>query len=405
LSRPAILVVALLACLLVAAISPVAKCQSAKPVESPYRPHDPLNATAFDRFYNVDYDRAVQDFERLAEKYPDNPFAVNHLLTGVLIRELYRMGALNSGEYANDSFTSAPHHTADPKAKEQIKQLVQRAQRLEQKTLDTNPNDVDALYARGVTRAQFATYTGLIEHAWFSALRNAVGARHDHERVLELSPGYADAKLVVGAHNYVLGSLSWGVKVAASLVGLSGSKEKGIQYLQECANAGGEASVDAKVLLILFLRREHRYEEALQIDRGMATAYPHSSLVMLEEGNLLRALDKPDEAAASYRRVWQGGREGRYPGQHYEMAAISLGELLHSRKDYQGAAAAYELMNEVQQPDPDLKQKAGLGAGKMYDLMQKRELAVKKYQEVIAVDSGNEHAELARKYVKQAYRE
>ena len=373
--------------------------------QSPYRPHDRLNAAAFERFYNQDYERAVQDFERVAERYPEDPFAVNHLLTGVLFRELYRMGALNSGEYANDSFVNAPHTPADPKAKQQIKALVDRAFALEQKRLNVNDKDVDALYARGVTRAQFATYTALIERAWFSALRNAVGARHDHEKVLELSPTYADAKLVVGAHNYVLGSLPWAVKVGASMVGLGGNREKGLEYLQQCAAAGGEASIDAKVLLMLFLRREQRFDEALRLDRELAAKFPQSSLLALEEGNLLRASGKRQEAATVYRKVWQGGTEGRYAGQHYEAAANSLGDLLRREKDYVGAAAAYELVSTVPQPDPELKQKASLAAGEVYDILKKRDLAMRKYQEVIAVNSGNEPADLARKFMKEAYRE
>lgn len=373
--------------------------------ESPYRPPDPLNEVAFNHFYNLDFDHAVGNFDKVAQKYPDDPFAVNHLLTAVLFRELYRMGALNSGEYANDSFVNAPHHAANPEAKTQIKNLVQRAERLEQKRLDANPKDVDALYARGVTRAQYSTYTALIEHAWFSALRNAVGARRDHEKVLELSPGYTDAKLVVGAHNYVLGSLPWAVKAAASMIGLGGSKEKGIEYLQQCADAGGEASVDAKVLLMLFLRREKKYDQALQIDRALQSEYPQSSLLALEEGNLMRAEGKGDAAITVYRRVWQAGREGRYPNQHYETAAMSLGDTLRARKDFAAAASAYELVNQAPQPYDDVKQKASLAAGQMYDLLQKRDLAVKKYQEVIALNSGNEPAAAARKFMKDAYRE
>jgi tetratricopeptide (TPR) repeat protein len=378
---------------------------AASPGLQAFRPHDPLNSEAFDRFYNLDYDRAVQDFERVAQKYPDDPFAVNHLLTGVLFRELYRMGALNSGEYANDSFINAPHRPADPKAKQRIKELVDRALRLEQKRLDANGKDVDALYARGVTRAQFATYTALIERAWFSALRNAVGARRDHERVLELSPGYTDAKLVVGAHNYVLGSLPWAVKVGASMVGLGGNRDKGLQYLQECAAAEGEASTDARVLLMLFLRREKHFDQALRFNRDLVARFPQSSLLAMEEGNLLRASGKPAEAANVYRKIWQAGREGKYPGQHYEMAANSLGDLLRSQKDYQGAATAYELVSTVPQPDPEMKQKASLAAGEMYDLLKKREVAVKKYQEVLAVNSGNAPADAARKFMKEAYRE
>jgi tetratricopeptide (TPR) repeat protein len=370
-----------------------------------YRPKDPLNLTAFNHFYNLDYDRAVQEFDQVLQRHPDDPFAVNHLLTGVLFRELYRMGALNTGEYANDSFIHAPHHTADPKAQQRIKQLVARALKLEEKRLSTNSKDIDALYARGVTRAQFATYTALIEHAWFSALRNAVGARHDHERVLELAPDDVQAKLIVGAHNYVIGSLPWGVKVGASIVGLSGNKEKGIKYLQECAAGGGETSVDAKVLLTLFLRREHRYGEALPIARGLITSYPQDVLMALEEGNLLRAAGKDQDAAAVYRKIWQAGREGHYPGLHYEIAALSLGDLLRAQKDYSEAAAAYDQVSQVAQPDPEVLQKANLGAGEMYDLLQKRNLAVAKYQAVIAENSSTPPAETARKRMKEAYRE
>ena len=87
------------------------------PEQFAYRPHDPQNLAAFGHFYNLDYDRAVQEFEQVLSRHPDDPFAVNHLLTVVLFRELYRMGVLNTGEYANDSFISAPHRPADPKIK------------------------------------------------------------------------------------------------------------------------------------------------------------------------------------------------------------------------------------------------------------------------------------------------
>jgi tetratricopeptide (TPR) repeat protein len=365
---------------------------------------DPLVASGFDRFYNMDYDHSVQDFQKVLERHPDDPFAVNHLLLAVMFRELYRMGALNTADYANDSFIGVPHHPADPKVKEQIKSLVDRAEKLEEAKLKANPNDVDALFARGNTRAQFSTYTALVERAWFSALRNAVGARHDHERVLELSPQYVDAKLVVGAHNYVMGSLPWGVKVAVSLVGLSGSKEKGIEYLYEVARANTENSVDAKITLLLFLRREHRYAEALTMLRAMMQQYPQNVLLAQEEGTLLRSLNQPQEAAAAYRKVWDAGKAGKYPGLHYELAAEYLGDLLRSQKDYAGAAAAYELVAQAPQPDSEVLQKANLGAGEMYDLQQKRDLATRKYQAVIATNSTTAPADIARKRLKEPYR-
>jgi tetratricopeptide (TPR) repeat protein len=367
--------------------------------------HDPQVDSAFDHFYNLEYDRAIQEFERVLDRHPNDPAAVNHLLTTILMRELYRMGAMNSGEYANDSFIGEVHRTADPKVKERIKQLVERAENLEEQQLKANPDNVDALYLRGVTRAQFALYTALLERAWFSALRNAVGARHDHERVLELNPNYVDAKLVVGTHNYVMGSLPWSVKVAVALVGLSGTKEKGLEYLRQVADSKGENSVDAQVVLSVFLRREHRYDEARVLMHDLAGRYPGNYLFPLEEANLLRASSHPQEAAAAYRKVWQSGREGKYGTLHYELAAWGLGELLRSQRDYAGAAAAYEMVSEAPAPDPETLQKANLAAGEMYDLLQKRDLAMKKYETVLAENGSTPRAEKAREHIMEAYRE
>ena len=396
--RPALTAITLLALAQV--------CLAADPaVSTAFRPTDPLNQAAFEHYYNLDHDAAIQDFERILARHPNDPFAVNHLISAIQMRELYRMGAMNSGEYSNDSFIGQGHRPADPAQKERIKQLVQQAEKLENAELAHNPDNVDMLYARGVTRGQFALYTALIERAWFSALRNAVGARHDHERVLELDPRYTDAKLVVGAHNYVMGNLPLAVKIAVALVGLSGDKEKGLQYLSDAYHANGETSVDAGIVLMVFLRREHRYAEALQITSTIGPRFPRNYLLPLEEANLLRASGKPDEAEEQYRRVWQNGRDGKYGSLHYEIAALGLGDLLRGEKKYQAAAAAYELVSEVTGADPELLQKANLGAGEMYDQLQKRDLAVKKYEAVVATNSANAEADKARKRMKDAYRE
>lgn len=367
--------------------------------------HDPQVEAAFDRFYNMEYDRATQDFERILNEHPNDPFAVNHLMSVILMHDLYEKGGMNTGDYTNDSFIGHAPRPTDPKIKVRIKALAQRAAALEDERLKVNPNDVEALYCRGVTKAQFAVYTGLIERAWFSALRNALGARHDHEHVLELDPQFVDAKLVVGTHNYVVGNLAWSFKFAATLAGLNGSKQKGLEYLREVANANTETSVDAKVILSLFLRREHKYDEALGYMQDLAGRYPHNHLFPTEVANLLRASGRLQEAEAMYRRVWQNGREGKYDKLHYEIAAWGLGELLRSEKNVAGAAAAYELVNEAPDPDPDIRMKANLAAGQMYDLLNQRDLALKSYETVIAQNANSGQADQARHYIKEAYRE
>jgi hypothetical protein len=67
-------------------------------VSAPFRPADPLNQAAFEHYYNLDHDAAIQDFEKILARHPNDPFAVNHLLSAIQVRVLYRMGAMNTGD-------------------------------------------------------------------------------------------------------------------------------------------------------------------------------------------------------------------------------------------------------------------------------------------------------------------
>jgi tetratricopeptide (TPR) repeat protein len=369
-----------------------------------FHPDDTYTRVGFDAFYNQEYDKAIHQFELSLQAHPDDAFAVNHLLSGVMFKEMYRIGALDSELYAKEQFLASKQFPMDPKVKARIDDLTQRALSLEEARLKTNPDDADALYARGVTRGLHATYLALIEKAWFSGLRSAVGARHDHERVLELQPNNTDAKMIVGMHNYVVGSLSWPAKVGASMVGLSGSRSKGIEYLYESANGGGENSIDAKIALAIFLRREQRYPEAIKVVSSMADTYPKNFLMALELANLYNASGQAQQAIASYRKIIAGTQAGSFPDAHVEMAWYGLAESLRGQHDFQGAADAYEHVLQFQRTDPDLRLRTTLGAAEMYDAMNKRPEAVKRYQDVIAADADSPRAEIAKKYLKDPYR-
>jgi tetratricopeptide (TPR) repeat protein len=366
--------------------------------------NDANTRKGFEEFYNLEYDKAIHEFETAQQAHPNDPFAANHTLAGVVFKELYRIGALDTEAYAADSFlTKKLLVPLDPVARDRITQLTNQAFALEQAQLDKDPNNVDALYARGATRAVHATYIGVANHAWFAALRSAVAARHDNEKVLELDPKYVDAKVVVGTHLYIVGSLSWPAKVAASIAGLSGSKQKGLEDLREATHSPhSEVANDAKIVLALFLRREEKYAEALKVVNGLQTDFSHNFLVATEYAHLLNASGHGQDAIAAYRRVLAGCRAGTYNQCRIEIPAYGLGEALRGQRDYAGAAEAYEL-SASNGNDADLKQRATLAAGEMYDVLKKRDTAVEKYKAVIAENSTSNSAELARHYMKQAY--
>jgi tetratricopeptide (TPR) repeat protein len=366
--------------------------------------NDPTTRKGFEEFYNLEYDKSIKDFETVMQAHPDDPFAVNHVLSSVIFKELYKIGALDTEAYATESFINKKYlQPLDPKVHDRVEQLSTRSIQLCDARLSSNPNDTNALYARGVAKALRSTYMGMAEHAWFAALRNAIGARHDHERVLELDPKYIDAKTSVGIDLYVIGSLSWPVRVAGSVAGLSGNKQKGLDYLRDVAAHGSpEVAWDAKIALALFLRREQKYDEALQIVGGMYQAFPRNFLVATEYAHLLNAAGHGPQAIAAYKKIVAGCRSNGFTVCRMEIPAYGLGEAMSGQRDFQGAADAYELAASSA-IEPEFKQRATLKAGEMYDAMHRRDAALEKYKAVIAANSNNEMAEMARHYMKQAY--
>jgi len=388
-----------------------AGAQHASPASSPrpltlkVRPDDAATSEGFERFYNSDYDAAIRDFEEAQRAHPEDSFAVNHLLQAVLVRELDREGALSPRLYMGAEFLHVERQPVDPQVRARIEELTGQALSLAERRLRTQPSDADALYARGVTRALSATYEGLIEKAWFTSLRSAMGAYHDHKHVAELSPNNSDAELVVGVYNYIVAALPFYEKIPVFLLTVNGSKSKGIDDVRRAANAGGETAVDAKTALSMFLAREHRYSEALSLMQELYRAFPHNFHFGLNEADLLRISDDLPAAVAAYRKLIALGQQNTFPHPRLARAAYGLGECLHSQGDFGGAANAFESADQMSDGDRAQAIHAKLSAGEMYDLMGNREPALKKYAEVIAMGNDSAEAQEARRLSKNPFRD
>src|SRR5205085_9577839 len=129
---------------------------------------------------------------------PNDPFAVNHLLQAVLLKEMYRLNALDTTLYTDNGFIAGKPLLGDSKIKARSLELADEGVRLGNLRLQDNPNDVDALYARGVSRGLRLSYLAVVEESFLAAFRNANASRNDLESVLQLDPNYSDAKLIVG---------------------------------------------------------------------------------------------------------------------------------------------------------------------------------------------------------------
>ncbi|MGC9291181.1 MAG: tetratricopeptide repeat protein [Acidobacteriaceae bacterium] len=372
---------------------------------------DALNLTpevhqAYLHFYDLDYDGAMLRFQKIQQAHPDDPISTVYVLNTTVFRELYRLDLLDTTLYVHDGFMTGKHPVVeDMRVRAQVEAQSAQAIRIADEQLRKDPQDVDALFARGYARSLLATYMAMVEKSYIPALRMALAARRDNERVLRLDPKYVDAKLVVGVHEYVVGSLAIPFKLLAGLVGINGSKSKGLAYLRDDGQNGIITATGASTALALFLRREARYQDAIAVIQGLEKQYPRDFLFHLEKANLVKDAGEGAPAIAEYRALLQQARRpGYFPNAHMEMAWYGLGEALRGQRDYASAADAYQQAALQPTISPLLKRRTELAAGEMYDLLHQRVAAQQQYAKVIAFGGDSTEVERARRFQHSPYK-
>ena len=367
--------------------------------------NDPLVKEAFQHFYDLDYPGAVERFDRFHIEHPGDPQATVLLLDAVLFQELYRLDLLDTTFYANDGFLTGRHATQeDPKARERILGLADETIREANWRLSKNANDVDALYARGWAQSLECTYLAMVDRAYGAGFKLATKAKDDEARVLQLDPDYVDAKLVVGVYEYVVGALPWPFKLLIGFAGITGSKSHGLAMLTDDGNRGPVTSVEARTTIALFLRREGRYKEAIQVILKLEREYPRDYLFHLEEANLRKDDGQGMVAVEAYRQILaDNAKAGYFYTPRLELTYFGLGDSLRGQRHFDEAAQSYEQAAAFPGVGPELKIRSLLAAGECRDLNSQRPQAVKDYQ--AAIDSGptTSRADTARKYLRHPF--
>jgi hypothetical protein len=353
----------------------------------------------------LDYSAAVVRFERFHEAHPGDPQATALLLNAVVFQELYREDLLDTTFYANDGFLTGKHATEeDPKTRDRIFALADEAVHEADLRVSKNPNDVDALYARGWARSLRCTYVAMVERGFGAGFRLASKAKDDCARVLQLDPDYLDAKLVVGVYQYVVGALPLPFKFLIGFVGITGSKSKGMEMLRDDARRGLTNNVEARTVIALFLRREGKYKEAIEVVRSLKQQYPRDYLFCLEEANLRKDAGEGMGAVRAYEEiVADSARPGYFADAKLELTYFGLGDALRGQRHYAEAARAYEQAAASRGVGRELKVRTLLAAGECHDVLGDRQTAVRDYQEAIAAGPDTSRADTARKRLKSPY--
>jgi tetratricopeptide (TPR) repeat protein len=366
---------------------------------------DPTIVDGLSHFYNLDYDGAITRFEKVMATHPTDPmpYALDEM--AYIFRALYHQDLLDTTYYAHDSFLTNQRKVEIPADQRQkIEELTNTVVSLANAQIQRNPKDANAYFARGYARGLHAAFITLADHSFYSAAKQGYEARGDSEQALKIDPGYADADMAVGIQQFAVASLPRFVRMLVGIAGVGGNKQKGLDLLHTAATQGVVTPVQAKTALSLFLRHDARYAEALNVQHGLATEYPHDYLFRLEEANLAKDEGNGPLAIATYQKVLaDAARPGYFVDPRLQLAYFGLADTERGQNDVADAAKHY--LQAAQQPNNSdwLKKRAELNAGQMLDLLHQRGQALAEYKLAAAGGGDQTQASMARQYMETPF--
>lgn len=350
---------------------------------------------------NLDYDQAEKRLQTYLETHPDDLPALNLLATVVLYREMFQRGLLESQLYREEGEIFKPRQEPLPaEFQQRFSNAVNAAQAAADRRLQHDPNDKEAMYWAGVTHGTRATFEFTLRRAWIAALHEGKDATRYHRDLLKLDPTYIDAQLVVGVNDYVVGSLPWYIKVLAALAGAHGDRSGGLAKVRQVAASGDYAREDARFLLDVLYQREKRFQDALAVVQPLALQYPRNFLLQMELASLYRGLKQWRNASEVYERLlakYQAGALAKLPATRVMWLAGQVHEALGERDQ---ALDRYEQAGRISTGAP-FNYRALLAAGRLYEQMNRKEDARRKYQEVAQATPDSEEGKQAKKALRR----
>lgn len=377
-----------------------------------------LRDAGFEALYNLDYEAARKNFREIARLFPDHPAGPQFLAATLWAQTLNESRRLQSSLYNTESFYEQKEDKPDPRMVEEFRELTRIAAQLAKARLRRNPKDVEALYFLGATEGLKAAFATGVQRSFKAALSDGSSSVERHREVIKLDPNFHDAELTIGLYDYVVGSLPAPVKLIVSLVGTRGSKKRGLLTLQRVADQGSFARDDARALLIVLLKREKRYAEALNISRELGTKYPRNYLFKLEAADALNSIASIERQAGRTAEASKAEGEAltildslvrdrvmrEAATRSLDLIHFRYGEALLNAGQHENAAKEYVAAASVAGAAPELVTLSYLQAARSFDLAGKRAEAVAQYRNVLArPDASGAHTE-ARQGLKEPYK-
>ena len=346
--------------------------------------------TGLNLLYDMEFEAARARFDSIDTRYPNHP--VGPFLKGLNIWWSIMLDLSDTSH--DEAFMNAMNETID------------RCDAL----LDDTPDHFDATFFKGAAlgfRGRLRSNRG----NWFKATLDGKRAIGYVREVAQQAPENNDYVFGKGMYDYYAAIIPEQYPVSKALMWMlpDGDRERGLDLIRRAAEKGWYIQTEA----VYFLTQIHYlYEKDFQTasDRvgSLRKAHPNNSYFHVFEGRVYARWGRWSRALSVFEAVVQRCQRGAtgYNAHMEQIARFYLARGRLYRRDLDEALTHLARLESLTSRDPDDPRYRVMGylyQGMVYDAMERREMAMRRYRRVLSMDDVWNAHERAERYLDTPY--
>jgi hypothetical protein len=243
----------------------------------------PELTSGFELLYTQKFPEAREKFIDWESQHPGEPFGEVAIAASFLFEEFYHQGVLTSDFFLNEKrFLNGIDGKPDPVLTAKFQEALTKTRALANQRLKGNAKDQEALFALTLAAGMESDADMILRKERLEALKLLKQANEYAKLLLAQRADANDAYVALGSANYIIGSLSGGMRFMLSFGGVHGDKKLGMQQLGRSADSGLYLRPYAKIMLALAARREKQNALGQKLLKELSEEFPASPLFAAE---------------------------------------------------------------------------------------------------------------------------
>jgi tetratricopeptide (TPR) repeat protein len=350
---------------------------------------DSLVLQGADHIYNVQFDSARANFEKVQELYPEHP--VGYFLDAMV--DWWRITIHRNEEAFEDEFL------------DNIDDVIELCDDL----LDKDPNDLVALFFKGGALGYRGRYYAIKEE-WISAASDGKQAFEIMRRCHIKAPSNHDIMLGSGIYNYFAEAIPEEYPLTKPLLYFlpPGDKTIGMYQLRAATFHARYTKIEAMVVLLqLFYSFENDYKSALEWANKLHGLYPRNPYFHRYLARCYNRLGKWDSLEYHWREIVTRSinRMEGYNNKTAREGCYYVGRALMRKRENESAIKYFEKSMEISkyinEDDSGFYLSAQLNVAKLYYKIGNKEKAKVFFTQVIEDDDYENSHSVAERYLQK----